>query len=85
MARFFFHLVDGEDVLLDPEGVEIARDDIAASALRQARSLISSDARDGEIQLSYRIEVKDGVGEIVHVLAFEDAVTIEGSPSAVGA
>ena len=85
MARFFFHFVDGEDLLLDPEGVEIARDDIPTNALRQARSLIASDACDGEIHLGYRIVVKDGAGEIVHVLPFEDAVTIEGSPSAVGA
>lgn len=76
MSRYFFHLVDGSDVLLDPDGIEISPDQIASRALYQARALIASDAGEGRINLRCSIEVKDEAGKLVHSLAFEDAVSI---------
>jgi hypothetical protein len=77
VSKFFFHLVDGTDVLIDPEGVEIADSEVAKNALWQARSIIAGDARHGEINLGFRIEVKNERGELVHSLPFEEAVTIQ--------
>ena len=76
MARFFFHLVDSVDVLLDEEGIELPRDDVAQNAMRQARSMIAHDAAAGRIDFGYRIDVKDEAGMLVHSLPFADAVQI---------
>jgi hypothetical protein len=75
---YYFHLRDGEDILLDPEGVALeGMDAIRKSALRQARALIGSDAIEGVIELKYHIDVQDCAGEVVHSLDFEDAVEIQ--------
>lgn len=77
MSRYFFHLVDSIDVLLDPEGVEIAAEQVAPNAMKQARSLIAADVLLGEIDLHYRIEVRDSQGAVVHDLGFADAVDVK--------
>ena len=81
MARYFFHLRDGRDVLMDPEGREISDiSSIAALALRDARSMISQDALSGKIHLQQAIEVLDEAGNVVHRLQLVDAVIINGGP-----
>ena len=85
MTLYFFHLRDGEDILLDPEGTRLdGAAAIAKTALVAARSLISDDALNGHISLHYRIDVEDEAGDVVHSLAFNDAVTVTGH-KAVGA
>lgn len=77
MARYYFHLRDGIDVLLDEEGRELADDRaIAPAALIEVRSIISDDAREGRIRLDQRIDVENGARAIVYSLAFKDAVEI---------
>ena len=78
--RYFFHLRDGSERLLDPQGAEI--DDpalISPMVLREARTLISQEALSGEINLGQRIEVEDDTGRLVHSLQFADAVRILNS------
>lgn len=75
--RYFFHLRDGGERLLDPQGAVI--DDpaqIPPMALKEARTLISQEALEGEINLGQRIEVEDGAGRLIHSLQFTDAVRI---------
>ena len=77
MALFFFHLRDGVDRLLDPDGRDLP--DIQAvkqSSLREARGLISHEALCGQINMAQAIEVEDDAGVIVHRLDFHKAVTI---------
>jgi hypothetical protein len=77
MSRYFFHLRDGQDLLLDPEGRELSSiEAIAQVTLREAREIISQDAKEGRIKLSYHLDVEDASGTIVHRLNFEDAVVI---------
>ena len=74
---FYFHLRDGHEIVLDPEGRDL--DDqaaIAAAALRDARSIIRDDVRHGRIRLDQRIDVEDGASVVVHSLAFSDSVEI---------
>jgi hypothetical protein len=77
MARYFMHLVDGDDTLLDPDGVEATDETVKGMALKCARDCIAGDAHRGLIKLSYRIEVQDEAGTVVYSLPFSDAVTIE--------
>ncbi len=80
MAKFFFHLRDGTDTLLDPDGVELAPSAVPAAALRAARDCIAHDAKAGRINLNQRITVEDEAGAAVHVIEFVDAVEITMPP-----
>lgn len=78
MSKYYFHLRDGRDVLLDPEGRDIAdHATIPGLTLKDARSIISQDVLGGRIHLEQSIEVIDEAGRIVHRLDFRDAVIID--------
>lgn len=78
MARYYFHLRDGEDITADPEGREFDTvEAMVAATLREARSIISHEAMAGRIKLHQRIDVETEAGKVVHSLDFAEAVTIE--------
>ncbi|WP_114952043.1 DUF6894 family protein [Sphingosinicella terrae] len=78
MTLYYFHLRDGEDILLDPEGRDLgSMEAIREATLREARSIISSDSLEGKVKLSYRLDVEDESGKVVHRLQFEDAVSLQ--------
>ena len=78
MALYFFHLRDGGDMLLDPEGRQIAdASAIPGMALTDARGIISQDALSGHVQLDQWIDVNDETGALVHQLSFRDAVSFD--------
>ena len=77
LPRYFFHLRDGQDVLLDPDGRELfSLDAVAVIALDEARDIIGHDARVGRIKLDYHLDVEDIAGRVIHRLNFEDAVEL---------
>ena len=76
MATYYFHLCDGVDVLLDPDGRELDGAPVAEAALTEARAIIAADVRGGHIHLDQDIEVHDAAGKMVHRLAFEDAIKV---------
>jgi hypothetical protein len=76
MPRYFMHLIDGEDRTLDPDGTEMPARALEDYALLNARDCIAGDAKDGIIDLRYRLEIHDEEGTIVHQLSFADAVKI---------
>ena len=81
MATYFFHLRDGHDVLLDPDGRELAdHAAIVRVALMEARHIIGHEAIAGSIKLDQHIDVEDSAGVVVHTIAFADAVAIIGLP-----
>ena len=78
MALYYFHLTDGHQTLIDPEGREVEPSQIHALALEEARAMIAQDVLGGRIQLNQFIEVRDENGKLVHQLSFRDAITISG-------
>ena len=77
LAIYFFHLCDGRDTLIDPDGREVA--DVATIsdiAIKEARAMISQDALGGKITLNQFIEVRDEAGKLIHQTAFRDAVSV---------
>ena len=77
MARYFMHLRDGTEELLDPDGIEFAN----LSALRNAvlftaRDVLIGDLRDGVLDLRFRIDAEDETGRIVYTLPFKHALNI---------
>jgi hypothetical protein len=76
LPRYFLHLVDSVDILLDPDGTELAEDAVEGAAMRAARDCMAGDVQSGKLDLTYRIEVHDESGRLVHSLPFVDAVKI---------
>ncbi len=84
MARYFLHLRDGTEELLDPDGREFA----SLAALRDAvlvtaRDLLMGDVRDGLLDLRFRIDAEDDGGAIIYTLPFSYAVNIIPAVEAV--
>ena len=81
MARYFLHLRDSADELLDPEGQEFADlNALKKRVLFSARDLLAGDVRNGIIDLRYRIDAENGDGEIVYRLPFAQAIKILPDP-----
>jgi hypothetical protein len=79
MPVYFFHLRDGDDILLDPDGRALSGPEVIAEcALAEARALIGEEARLGRIRLDQRIEVEDADGRVIHRLPFNEAIEISG-------
>lgn len=77
MSLYFFHLRDGEDILLDPDGRDLPDlEAVAGQALKEARSILSHEVLSGTVHLDQRIDVEDGKGRLVHALEFSQAVQI---------
>lgn len=77
MPRYFFDLHNGIDAI-DDEGEDLP--DLQAAidhALCEARIMIQTSVQEtGRIDLRHHIDVREG-SEIVHVIHFEDAVTVQ--------
>ena len=76
MPLYFMHLRDSIDELLDPEGIEISTEAVAAKALSSARDCMAEDIKEGRLDLRYRIDVHAENGELVHSVPFASAVEI---------
>jgi hypothetical protein len=77
MAKYFMHLRDGTEELLDPEGMEFETlDEMRKAVLVTVRDLMAGDMRAGVLDLRFRIDAEDGDGTIVYTLPFKHGVTI---------
>jgi hypothetical protein len=77
--RYFFHLRESGDIVVDEEGRELPGIAAVEAAARvNARSVIAGEARTGKLPLAACIEVHDDQGQRVLELPFRDAVTLDG-------
>lgn len=77
MSRYFLHIDNGGGFSEDPEGQELADLDAArAAAIEGVRSLLSEEARQGQLDLTGRIQIADAGGNILLVVPFSDAVEL---------
>lgn len=77
MAKYFLHLRDSVDELLDPEGQEFADlEALRKAVLFCARDLIAGDVQDGIVDFRYRLDAEDHDGRIVYTLAFKHAISV---------
>ncbi|HWH21897.1 MAG TPA: hypothetical protein VNT25_01210 [Allosphingosinicella sp.] len=80
MALYFFHLRDGVDVALDPDGIELPSLDAARKkALEAARDSLSHDIKAGRMDVGLRIDVENGDGRVLHSQPFREAFEISGA------
>lgn len=77
MARYFLHLRDGTDELLDPEGREFAdMEALRTAVLIAVRDLICGDLRGGLLDLRFRVDAENESGDIVYSLPFKHGFSI---------
>jgi uncharacterized protein DUF6894 len=77
MARYFLHLRDSTDELLDPEGKEFDdMETLRAAVLLTVRDLMAGDIRGGLVDFRFRIDAETKAGTIVYTLPFKHAVNI---------
>jgi len=77
VARYFMHLRDGRDDLLDSEGIELADlEAVRDRVMTSARDVLAGDVRNGVVDLRYRIDAEDEAGVIVYSLPFKHAFSI---------
>jgi hypothetical protein len=84
VAKYFLHLRDGVDELLDPEGRDYPTfEAMRRAVLYTARDLIAGDVRNGRLDLRFRIDAHDDAGTLVYSLPFKHALNIipEGDPA----
>lgn len=78
MTRYYLHLRDHIDEILDPEGLELL--DLSAvrkAVLEGARDVIANEIKsEGVMDLRYRIDAENEAGQIVHSLPFKEAVSV---------
>ena len=84
MPLYFMHLRDGTEELLDPDGVRLPDlDSLRKAVLIAVRDLISGDVQRGVIDMRFRIDAENELGEIVYTMPFKHAVTIIPETEAV--
>ena len=78
MTRYFFDLHNDVDAI-DEEGADLPDLQAArAHALGEARTMIKASVDDtGRIDLRHHIDIRDQSGAVLHVMRFEDAVTVQ--------
>jgi hypothetical protein len=81
-TRYHFNIIKPSGIARDLEGTELPSLEAArAHAIEDARVLMSMAILEGRDISGRTIEVTSEDGEVVLVLAFRDAVTIEGERS----
>jgi hypothetical protein len=82
MPRYFLHLRDGHDVLLDEEGGEFTSvEQLRRAMVVTARDIIAGDVIRGVLNLDLAIVARTSSGEGVERLAFTDVLTVEAGQS----
>jgi len=77
MPKYFMHLRDGVDELLDGEGIELRdMEAVRRMAMLAARDVLAGDLRNGLVDFRYRIDAENEAGAIVYTLPFRHAFSI---------
>lgn len=77
MARYYFHVYNGEGVTRDDEGVEFEEQMAAQGmAVDSIRSIVAEEARGGVIDLTGHIDVADQRGDILFTAEFSRAFNL---------
>ena len=74
MPRYFFHIRNGSGFIRDEEGRELPDEAVAREeALKGIRSIISSEASGGHLDLTGELEIADPEDQVVMTLRFDEA------------
>jgi hypothetical protein len=75
MARYFFHIVQNDMTICDPEGAEFPRLEWAKDeAIATARDIARQDISDGVSLKGCRVEIRDTSGALVASVGLHDVL-----------
>ena len=75
VPRFFFDLVDGDEVTEDAEGVDLVDHEAAiAEALQGARDIVAHGIMENEDRSDQSFRIRDSHGHTVAMLPFREAL-----------
>jgi len=75
VPRFYFDVLDGDQVLPDPEGIDFAdRDTAVAEAVQGARDLVASGIRQNEDLPGHTFLIRGEAGETVARVPFRETL-----------
>ncbi|MGW9231247.1 DUF6894 family protein [Pseudorhizobium sp. NPDC055634] len=81
--RYFFHIRDHGETILDEEGDEFDHpEDAAASAVQAVQELASARIKDGLVIDDQRLDLCDENGVLLLSLSFQDVVRKQLKPQA---
>jgi hypothetical protein len=79
MPRYFLHIHNSHGGAEDDEGLEAnSLSEAREKAVAGIRSLIASEAGNGEINFKGRIDISDEAGKLLLSVPFADAVKVRG-------
>jgi hypothetical protein len=79
MPHYFLHIHNAHGAAEDDEGLEAnSLSEAREKAVAGIRSLISSEAANGEINFQGRIDISDEGGNLLLSVPFTDAVAVRG-------
>lgn len=82
MARYFFHIIQNDETICDPEGAEFPRLEWAKEeAVATAKDLARQDIADGVSLKGCRIEIRDISGAVVASVDMHDVLDNPDRPS----
>ena len=77
MARFYFHIFNGNGETRDDEGVELANlDEARAQAVTGIRSILRDEVTRGKLDLTGVLKVADKAEHVLMEIRFEEAIEI---------
>jgi hypothetical protein len=77
VTRYFLHLRDGSDEVLDPDGIEFKDiESLRLAVMKNARDTIAGDVQNGLVDFRYRIDAENDAGQVVYSLPFKHAVNV---------
>jgi hypothetical protein len=75
MPRYYFHIRQGDILIQDPEGIEVAETEaLKEEAVEAARDLLADGDLQGLDRREWLYEIADESGATVLTLLFSDAV-----------
>lgn len=75
--RYYFHVRGPEGLIEDPEGAELASDEIALEEARAAaRELMAAKVAKGEVVDGGQFEITSENGQIIDTVVFKSVVKV---------
>ncbi|MGH6614820.1 DUF6894 family protein [Sphingomonas sp.] len=83
MRRYFYHLLEGSGLVLDPDGA-VCADDASArhNAVRSIRELIAEEIKEsGTVDLTRALQICRPAKTQIFIVQFDEAILIRGRAS----
>ena len=79
MSRYFLHIHNSHGDAEDDEGLDAdSLAEVRERAVSGIRSLLASEAANGEINFNGRIDISNEAGKVLLSVPFTDALSVKG-------